>query len=463
MSDNTVSPVTISQFSAFIKQTLDKYCPNQFWICGEIYSMSERGGHCYIDLVEKAADLDDLVARIRCNIWRWNWEKISSKFYGEIGDNLRVGMSVQFLVQADYHALYSLSVSASDIEPAFTLGELQRRKIQVIAELRRRGLLDLNKAVPLPLLFRRIAVISSENAAGYTDFCHQLTGNSFGFAFSVTLFSSLMQGRQAEQSLCAALDQVAARASEFDIAVIIRGGGANSDLYVFDSLLVAEKCASLPLPLLSGIGHQRDLSIVDMVANTSLKTPTAVADFIINRHKQFVDCIDALAFRLSQAALSRLKVEVSLLDVLSTRLPLASVAVFKSEQQRLGELMSEMRIGVIRLVTANRMLLGRSVMDIHTGVIHLLSEYNKSLERVVRSLVPVVNTAVNTNKQTLDIYATKIQLLDPQRLLKKGYSFTTCNGVVLTDVNQLRQGDTILTVLSNGKVESTVQNLIDCE
>lgn len=453
------APVSISHLSAYIKQTLQRAIPQKFWIWGEINSMSVRGGHCYIDLVEKADNSDVLVAKIRCNIWQWNWRNIEEKFRRETGDTLRAGMTVQLLVQVEYHELYSMSVNASDIDPTYTLGALQRRRLQIIDYLRKNGLLQLNKQRRMPALIKRIAVISSSQAAGYTDFLHQLNGNAYGFAYKVTLFQATMQGNQTEQSVTSALQAIRQQAADFDIVVIIRGGGATSDLYAFDSQLIAATCAAMPLPIITGIGHQRDESILDMVAHTAMKTPTAVADFIIGRTKQIADEIDDFARRLAQSATARLAVETTRLASLNIRIPAAVNLLMQSGQHRITQTMMRLQSSVMSLVAENKELIGRMRLRMASATPQIIQAERNRLMWIERSLPQSAAALIRNEQSRIALVSTKLSLLDPRKLLQKGYSITTCNGKVITDVGTLKKGDTVTTVFANGKMESSVNNI----
>ncbi|MGM9804819.1 MAG: exodeoxyribonuclease VII large subunit [Candidatus Aphodosoma sp.] len=454
-----VTPVSISYLSVCIRQTIQRAIPQKFWIWGEINSMSVRGGHCYIDLVEKAENSDALVAKIRCNIWQWNWRGIEEKFRRETGESIRTGMTVQLLVQLEYHELYSMSVNASDIDPAYTLGALQRRKLQIIEYLRKNGLLQLNRRCPMPAIVKRIAVISSSQAAGYTDFLHQLNGNAYGFAYSTVLFQAVMQGTQTEKSVTAALQAVSRQAAGFDIVVIIRGGGATSDLYAFDSQLIAETCASMPLPVITGIGHQRDESILDMVAHTAMKTPTAVADFIIGHTKCFADKIDGLARRLSQGVALRLSAVMSVLGAYNVRIPAAANIMMQREYNRIARTVITLHSSALSLVAAHGESLNNRKIRIAGNAMKMIHSECNRLEWTSRSLPQNVATFIKGKQSGIELISTKLSLLDPRRLLRKGYSITMCNGKVVTDVVNLHKGDIITSIFANGKTESVIDGI----
>jgi exodeoxyribonuclease VII large subunit len=293
------------------------------WVHAEINSINvQRVGHCYIELIEKDETTGSIVAKSRANIWSNIYKSISAYFIAETGKTLSAGMKVAFCVDVTFHEVYGISLNVVDIDPTYTLGESARKKAQVIKKLEEDGIIDMNKMLSIKLLCKNIAVISAEGAAGYGDFCHQLENNAYGYKYNITLFNSIMQGEKAEASILESLDKVLERLDEFDLLVMIRGGGAVSDLDCFDSYLLSASLAQFPLPVLTGIGHTRDVSVVDMVAKLPLKTPTAVADFIINHTRSLEEKIDSYIELLSRSVTVLLDKQARKLDQSLTLLPL---------------------------------------------------------------------------------------------------------------------------------------------
>ena len=282
----------------------------------------QRVGHCYIELIEKDETTGSIIAKSRANIWSHTYKLISSYFLEETGKTLTAGMKVAFYVDVTFHEVYGISLNVSDIDPAYTLGESARRKAQVIKKLEEDGVIDMNKLLSIKPLLKNIAVVSAEGAAGYGDFVHQLTNNKYGYHYNITLFNSLMQGEKAEESILLSLDKVLERLPEFDVLVVIRGGGATSDLDCFDGYNISASIAQFPLPVLTGIGHTRDVSVVDMVANMPLKTPTAVAEFIIGHTRSLEEKIDSYIEQLSRSVTMLLDKQTRKLDQCLTLLPL---------------------------------------------------------------------------------------------------------------------------------------------
>lgn len=294
---------SLAEFCAQISDALDRSFPETYWVRCEIASLSEKNGHLYMDLVEKG-QRGLFVARQRATCWNGRQQMLRAYFEQETGNRLQVGMQVLLEVEVRFHAVYGLSLDVQNIDPQYTLGDLARQRQETIARLQAEGIFDMQRMLSLPTLTRRLAVVSAGDAAGYGDFVHQLEESAY--RFSPTLFPAAMQGDRAAQSIVSALDAIAAVEEEFDAVVIIRGGGASSDLTCFDDYTLAAHCAQFPLPILSGIGHTRDVSIVDMVAYQSLKTPTAVAAFLVERMDEQAARIEQWQQRLQQTALRQI-------------------------------------------------------------------------------------------------------------------------------------------------------------
>lgn len=292
------TPTTLSELCELITEVLEDSLEATYWVRAEIASLSVRG-HCYMELVEKA-DNHQIAAKVRATCWQHTYNLLSPYFEAETGQTLAVGMQVLLEVEVSFHAVYGMSLNIVGIDPSYTLGDLARQRQQTIQRLQEDGVMDMQRALPLPSLIRRIAVISSADAAGYGDFLHQLTNNSQHYRFHIQLFPALMQGEQSPASIIQALHAIAEDIDAYDIVAIVRGGGASTDLRNFDDYNLASHCAQFPLPIIAGIGHTRDISIVDMVAHTSVKTPTAVAEWFIQHMDIQADRIGQLHLRLQR-------------------------------------------------------------------------------------------------------------------------------------------------------------------
>lgn len=283
-----------------IDEVLSVELAESYWVRAEIASLTERG-HCYMELVEKARN-NSIAAKVRATCWSHVYHLLAAYFANETGQALSVGMQVLLQVEVSFHAVYGLSLNVLGIDPTFTLGDMARQRQQTIQRLQEDGVMEMQKALEIPKLPRRIAVVSAADAAGYGDFCHQLESNNGGFLFRTRLFPAIMQGEQSPMSIISALESIAASAEDYDVVVIVRGGGATTDLRNFDDYSLAFHCANFPLPIIAGIGHTRDVSIVDMVVHTSVKTPTAAAEWLINSMQMQADKIGELYMRLQRAA-----------------------------------------------------------------------------------------------------------------------------------------------------------------
>ena len=322
------------------------------------------------------------------------------------------GIKVLVQVTVNFHELYGYSLTVQDIDPTYTLGDMARRRREILKQLEEEGVLTLNKELEMPRLPQRIAVISSPTAAGYGDFCHQLGNNSRGFYFYTELFPALMQGDRVEESVLSALDRVNARLSEFDVVVIIRGGGATSDLSGFDTYLLAAACAQFPLPIITGIGHERDDTVLDSVVHTRVKTPTAAAEFLIDLMNNAADELEMLVSRLHEGVKNLLQQEQRKLSVCKNWIPSASYRCISDAK--------------IALLTARK--------DVVQAVTSYLSRYRHRLELLQQRLADA----------------------SPEKLLARGYSITLKDGKVVKNADELQANDEIMTCLQNGKVISTV-------
>jgi exodeoxyribonuclease VII large subunit len=309
---------SLKELCDWIQEIVENDLPNRYWVCAEIASMSVRG-HCYMELVEKAEN-GILAAKVRATCWNNIYNLLSAYFVQETGQSLHVGLQVMLEVSVEFHAVYGLSLNVWNIDPTYTLGDLAKQRQATIQQLTEDGVMDLQKALQIPSLPRRVAVISSADAAGYGDFCDQLKHNRFGFKFHVQLYPAVVQGDNAARSVVQALNSIAALEEEWDVVVIIRGGGATTDMTCFDDYNLASHCAQFPLPIIAGIGHTRDVSVVDMVVHTSVKTPTAAAEWLIECVAQQVERVSNWMLRLQRAAQNAVYCEQNRLSLYEQRI-----------------------------------------------------------------------------------------------------------------------------------------------
>ena len=325
---------SLSELCDWLQDVMHSELPDRYWVRAEIASMSVRG-HCYMELVEKA-DTGILAAKVRATCWGNVYNLLSADFTQETGEILHVGLQVLLEVSVEFHAVYGLSLNIHNIDPTYTLGDLAKQRQATIRQLTADGVMQLQQALALPSLVRRVAVISSADAAGYGDFCDQLRNNRFGFQFHTELYPAVMQGETAARSITRALQTIAEQEEEWDVVVLIRGGGATTDLKCFDDYNLASHCAQFPLPIIAGIGHTRDVSVVDMVVHSSVKTPTAAAEWLIERVARQVEKVEGLLLRLQRAATATANRETNRLAFYQQRIVNATHGAVLKEQSKLN-------------------------------------------------------------------------------------------------------------------------------
>lgn len=293
---------TLRQLNLMVRDAIEMQMPDEYWVEAELSECRERGGHCYMELIEKEEQTNTPVARASAKCWRQTWQILQPHFERVTGQPLHAGLKVLLRVYAQYHEAYGFSWIVTDIDPTYTIGNMARKRQETIRQLKEEGVFDLQRELRIPLFAKRIAVISAAGAAGYGDFCRQLEDNEYGFKFEVTLFPAIMQGEQVELSVISSLNKIYEQSpNTYDVVVIIRGGGATADLSGFDTLALAENVAQFPLPIITGIGHDRDESILDMVSNTRVKTPTAAATLLIDNLRQVLERLNIAQQRISMA------------------------------------------------------------------------------------------------------------------------------------------------------------------
>ncbi|MCM1078398.1 MAG: exodeoxyribonuclease VII large subunit [Bacteroidales bacterium] len=319
-----VEHLSLYELNSLVGQAIEAAMPMQYWVEAELAEANERRGHLYLDLVQKDGHGNTPVARASAKCWASAWMPLKIHFERITGQCLAAGMKVLLRVYPQFHPAYGFSWIVTDIDPTYTVGDMVRRRQEIVRSLKEAGIFGLQKELRLPMLCRRIAVISSETAAGYGDFCSHLADNEYGFAFMTRLFPAIMQGERVEQSVIAALDRIYAVQEEFDCVVMIRGGGATSDMSGFDTLALAENVANFPLPIITGIGHDRDECVLDMVSHVSVKTPTAAAAFLIDHLAAVSERVAELAERVAQAVRHRLEIERMRLATLTVQLPMVA-------------------------------------------------------------------------------------------------------------------------------------------
>ena len=434
--------LTLFELNNLVREVIECEMPNEYWVEAELSECRESRGHCYMELVQKDDKTATPVAKAPARCWAQKWMLIRPYFERTTGQQLRAGLKVLLKVYPQFHEAYGFAWIITDIDPTYTLGDMARKRQEIIQQLKAEGVFDLQKELELPVFCQRIAVISSETAAGYGDFCNQLADNPYGFKFQTQLFPAIMQGEGVEQSIINALEKIysltshlSPLTSSYDAVIIIRGGGATSDLSGFDTLALAENVANFPLPIITGIGHDRDECILDMVSHIRVKTPTAAAAFLIDHLKTVLDLLndsqDTIA-RYAQQKLSTLNAQLSTLQEAIPRL----FSVVRTKQEA-------------RLDTYYQRIAH------HMGL--KLSTFNSQLSTIESRIPLALDHRLTSERHRLELLEEKTKNLDPTLLLKRGYSITLFKGKAIRDPKLLKEGDEIETRVAKGVIISKVK------
>lgn len=436
MSNNTSKPLTLFELNHLVSEVIAIDLQQQYWVEAEVSEIREVRGHCYLELVQKETFTNTPVARASAKCWANKWSTIRARFERVAQQPIVKGMKLLLLVYANFHEAFGFSWIITDINAEYTMGNLTRRRQEILQTLREEGVIDLQKSLHFSPFALHIAVISSSGAAGYDDFCHQLLDNNYGFKFSTELFAAVMQGEKTEQSIIQALNRINEQDSHFDAVVIIRGGGATSDLSGFDTLALAENVANFPLPIITGIGHNRDESIIDIVSYLSVKTPTAAAAFLIDNIVNTQNRIDAACRTIRIKAMQMIEYQKLRLTHLTTSLTTTPTLAITRQKANVNALSKKMSYcsQTILMQSYDHLRLLNEIINIH--VPHLL----KKKELILNGLDG------------------RMKALDPQLMLKRGYSITTTpDGKVVRDASTLKAGDKIITKLNKGKITSIIK------
>ena len=385
----------------------------EYWVEAELSECRESRGHCYMELIQKDEQTATPIAKASAKCWANKWLTIRPYFERTTGQQLHAGMKVLLQVYPQFHEAYGFSWIVTDIDPTYTLGDMARKRQKIIQKLKAEGVFDLQKELQLPVFCQRIAVISSQTAAGYGDFCNQLADNPYGFKFETQLFPAIMQGEGVEQSIISALEQI--YDMPFDCVVIIRGGGATSDMSGFDTLALAENVANFPIPIITGIGHERDESILDMISHTRVKTPTAAAALLIDHLKGVLETIEGAQSMITHYVQQKLSIANSQLSIISEAIPRLFSIVKTRQEAKIDALYTRLPMLIERRLTSER--------------------------------------------HRLQLMDEKLKALDPTLLLARGYSITMHNGRAVKDASQLPPGAEIETRLAKGTIHSVIKSV----
>lgn len=406
--------LTLIELNHLVRATLEEHCSEPVWLQAEVSSVNENKGHCFVDFIQKSPDGYTIIAKASAHIWKSKWQLICPYFVRTTGQPLSVGMEILVEVIVDFTESHGYALNIIDINPTFTLGEMARKRQEIIRQLKQEGVFDMNKTLQLPQFLQRIAVISSESAAGWGDFQNQLNSNSYSLAFTTKLFPAIMQGEKVEQTIISALNQIAEECDLWDVVVIIRGGGASADLTGFDTLLLAENVAQFPLPIITGIGHERDDTVLDLISHTRVKTPTAAAEFLIHHQLQQLYHIEELKTAISESVAQQIHNQKIRLSRLTERIP-TLFEVYKNN--------------------------------------HLYT-----LDRLITNIRTSIQNTLKNEKHRMEIVVTRLEIANPQRLFRLGYTIVRKDGKAVKDASQLSEGDILEISFENGTVSATVNS-----
>lgn len=455
--------ISLYELQMLVDGAINNSLVGSYWVVAEISELKvNASGHCYLELVEKSTSSFQPKAKARAVIWANRFRLIESYFRESTSSTLRNGIKVLVNVKISFHAVYGLSYVIENIDPTYTLGDIERKRQEAIAQLKKDGVFEMNKECELPLIVQRIAVVSSSQAAGYTDFMQELTNNRFGYKFHTLLFHAVVQGETAEQSLLEAFNDIFESSSErdpFDAVVVIRGGGSTSDLSCFDSYNVANVVAQFPLPILAGIGHDKDVSVVDMVAHKSLKTPTAVAQFIVDKahgfeleleqyHSYVIEQVNEIITQ-HKSALARYSSNIS---------SLSNIAISETKL-KLERLIYRLASGSSEIFAGNNRQLDHSLETLEREAHRKIDSQYNVLFKNISTLGNKATELINKSMFSVELLNSNIEQYDPQRILNMGYSVVKIQGNVVNSTKQIMENSLLSIVCKDGKVTGNLINI----
>ena len=457
---NNKQTLSLYEVTQKIIDAIDSEFPGLLWVIGEISEIKENiSGHCYLELVEKDKKNEQPKAKARGTIWARNYRMIRPFFERAAGRKLSSGIKVLVQCTVNYHPIYGFSLNIVDIDPTFTIGDIEMQRQETINKLIAEGVMDMNKQTLMPILPKRIAVISSPTAAGFEDFTNQLENNPYGYAFHIKLFNAVMQGDKAENSIIQALDRIHESIDNWDVVIIIRGGGSQIDLGCFDSYNIANNIAQFPIPIITGIGHEKDVTIADMVAHSKQKTPTAVAEFLIAQFINAENWLEEANNDFTDAVNQKIQSNVDTLNRIGNQLvPL----VIKTTQAASGRLQKTLHLGqdiTSKYITKHNIILHKKGNQINTQSIVIRNKELAKLNQHQKLLTSKIRGKLTNEHNNLLHVEKNLTAVDPINVLKRGYSITTQNGKLVKSVNELAEGNTVETTISTGKFTSIINSI----
>jgi len=451
MSDKHIK---LSQLAALVKEVINVSFSQYIWVKAEISELHEnRNGNCYLELIEKDKVSDKIIAKFRAIIWDKTYRLLKPYFESATHSEFKAGINILVLVKVEYNEVYGISLQILDIDPSYTIGDLEQRRALVIQQLISDGVFEMNKELEFPLVPQRIAIISSDTAAGYEDFCNQLNQNSYGFKYKITLFKAFMQGDLAEQSIIQAMEKIPVQ--QYDVLVITRGGGSKSDLACFDYYDLANNIAQFPLPVIVAIGHERDTTVADLVAHTRVKTPTAAAEFIIQKTAEYWQYINSLYNNVVQYSNDIIEKEFYKLEQV-TKTIWNIQNIIKIKRQQLWYNSEKINWTVQKHLQEKQQTLLSLSHQFNNLIKRVVLLQRKQFTQKVHQLAKVIKVQIKINKQNLHYIEKTIDAYNPKHVLAKGYSITLKNGKVVKSIDFINKDDIIETIVNKGKFKSKV-------
>jgi len=426
--------VSLYELNEYIQRVLALNFQETIWVKCEIAQVQEVRGQVYLELIQKEENKDDVIAKSSAIIWYKSYLFIQRKLKDLSDSILQEGVDVLVKVKVEFHERYGLKLSIEDIDPSYTIGQAAIQRQKIIDQLKKENLIKKNSSILMPIVLQNIAIISSERAAGYHDFLEQVENNAYHYAHNLWLYQSAMQGANVEYDILSALDEIEQDDINYDCVVIIRGGGAKLDLSAFDNYKLCKRVANYPIPVITGIGHEIDQSLLDMVSHTELKTPTAVANYIIDRNLFFESNINALGNRIKSLSVQKLQAHKTALNEIKNWLRYLPASTIQKQERTILLLKQQM-------VNATK---------------SKIQKEERAILQLKDQMVNATKSKIERQKWVLQSLQEKIDLLNPQAIMKRGYSFTTQNGKVLLDAEEAVEGSVMETHLLNGVLKSTV-------
>ena len=455
MAKNTT--YSLLEFNNLIKETIENNFFDYISITAEINNITvNRTGHCYLELIQKDEFSDKILAKTRATIWAPNYRMLAPYFESVTGKQLSEGIKILFKADVNFHEVFGFSINIIDIDPNYTLGDIERQKQETIKQLETDGVIEMNKELEIQPIIKKIAIISSNTAAGYEDFINQLENNPYNFKFHYKLFEAYMQGNNAEDSIIEAFNRIFEYSDFFDVVVLIRGGGAKSDLTVFDSYNIAYYITQFPIPVVTGIGHERDNSVADIVANTQVKTPTAAAEFIINNNNSFKEYLFELAENIKYNTEEIIDNENNYLEKTLTKYLNLSENIISENKYYLSQLANSFKSNVS--INSEKELNKLNNIAIKTKYISesFCSARLNNINRLTRRLTNISSNYIIAKNNEINIAELKLESNNPDKLIEKGYSYITLNNKIVKSIDKIKKGDKITNMLKDGEIISVV-------